>query len=52
LRAIKDYKTSTFLAILRVLGTDCTEEMHMIEHSRMALRQIYANKIGEVKDEQ
>ena len=49
LKEIKAMKTSTYLAIIRVLGTDCTEEMGEISHSDTALAQIYAYKIGEVE---
>jgi hypothetical protein len=48
LREIKDWKTSTFLAIMRILGTDCTQEMYEIAHSKLALAQMQAYKIGEV----
>ena len=49
LREIKELKTSTFLAIMRVLGTDCTEEMIEIRHSATALAMIDSFKIGEIK---
>ena len=49
LKEIKSMKTSTYLAIMRVLGTDCTDEMGEISHSDIALAQIYAYKIGEVE---
>lgn len=39
-------KTSTVLAILRVLGTDCSEEMREINHSGKALAQIRAARMG------
>jgi len=48
LKEIKDTKTSTFLAIVRVLGKDCTHEMQEIGHSARALAQMQAFKIGEV----
>jgi len=51
LKEIKQLKTSTYLAILRVLGTDCTEEMDEIGHSEQAWRAIELLKIGEVKPE-
>lgn len=41
-------KTSTFLAILRVIGTDCTEELREIGHSDKALAQMYSYRIGQV----
>ena len=49
LKEIKQLKTSTYLAILRVLGTDCTDEMIEIGHSDLAWRAISLLKIGEVK---
>lgn len=48
LKEIKDYKTSTFLAIMRILGTDCTEEMNEIRHSPAAMSVIKQYKIGEL----
>ena len=39
-------KTSTVLAILRVLGTDCSDEMREINHSDKALAQIRAARVG------
>jgi cytochrome b involved in lipid metabolism len=48
LKEIKDKKTSTFLAIVRVLGKDCTHEMQEIGHSARALAQMQTFKIGEV----
>lgn len=38
-------KTSTLLAIFRVLGTDCTEEMIAV-HSETALKQLQGYMIG------
>ena len=49
LRQIKELKTSTFLAIIRVLGADCTEEMNEIRHSATALAMIDSFKIVEIK---
>jgi hypothetical protein len=37
--------TSQLLAILRTLGTDCTEEVHMV-HSQRALAQLQPYMIG------
>ena len=39
-------RTSTYMAILRILGTDCTEEMNEIDHSKMAMMQMEQFKIG------
>jgi len=47
LKEIKTVKTSTYLAILRVLGRDCTQEMLEIAHSERAMAQMHAFKIGE-----
>jgi|LauGreStaDraftv2_3_1035109.scaffolds.fasta_scaffold94300_1 cytochrome b involved in lipid metabolism len=41
-------KTSTFLAILRVLGTDCTKELQEIGHSDKALAQMHSYRVGKV----
>lgn len=51
LREIKQLKTSTFLAIMRVLGTDCTDEMNEIGHSEQARAAIRLVKVGEVAEE-
>lgn len=50
LTEVKDMpgRTSTYLAILRILGTDCTEEMKEIEHSAKAMAQMEQFKIGHV----
>jgi nitrate reductase (NAD(P)H) len=46
-RENKPIKASTILAILRTLGTDCTEEVLAL-HSELALKQIQAYMIGTV----
>jgi len=51
LKEVKQLKPSTYLAILRVLGTDCTEEMNEIGHSEQAWKAIQLLKIGEVTPE-
>lgn len=51
LKEVKQLKPSTYLAILRVLGTDCTVEMNEIGHSEQAWKAIQLLKIGEVKPE-
>ena len=50
LQEIKMLKTSTYLAIMRVLGTDCTDEMNEIMHSPQALRSMEVFKVGELID--
>jgi cytochrome b involved in lipid metabolism len=48
LNEVKDSagRTSTYLGILRILGTDCTEEMKEIDHSDKAMAQMEHFKIG------
>mmetsp|Transcript_9028 Transcript_9028/g.15506 ORF Transcript_9028/g.15506 Transcript_9028/m.15506 type:complete len:102 (-) Transcript_9028:745-1050(-) len=48
LNEVKDSpgRTSTYLAILRILGTDCTEEMKEIDHTDRAMAQMEQFKIG------
>jgi len=43
-------KTSTLLAIFRVLGTDCTEEMVAV-HSETAMKQLQGFMIGVLDDD-
>jgi len=42
-------KTSTYLAILQVLGSDCSTEMMEIQHSERALAQMQSFRIGILK---
>lgn len=43
-------KTSTLLAIYRVLGTDCTEEMVAV-HSESAMKQLQGFMVGVLEEE-
>lgn len=43
-------RTSTWLAIMRILGTDCTEEMYEINHSEHAMAQLRLYRIGTISE--